>query len=127
MLGHRLGDAIDALEDGAGGGGIGDFQLELLVEGHHQLQGIHRIQPQTAGAEQRQVIRNLRLSDLQHEILNHQFSDLALQFRLVTRHNALPSILPIKPVMLAASLQVKKRAPMACWLPPTRLAKAAVT
>ena len=48
---HGGGDGIDALQDDLGGRGIRHLEAEVLVQSHDQLQSIHGIKTETAGAE----------------------------------------------------------------------------
>ena len=69
----------DALENLTRGLGIGNLESIRLVNGHNQLQGVHRIQAQAAGAKQRLVVADFFRTDLEHEVLHHQSFDVLLE------------------------------------------------
>ena len=72
------GDGIDALQNLLRGFGVGDLEAVSFVEGDDELQGVHGIQADAAGAEQRLVVADFFRAELEHEILDHQFSDVLL-------------------------------------------------
>src|ERR1035437_1328498 len=80
---------VDTLQNLTRNFGIGDFESIRLVEGHDQLQGIHRIQTQTAGAEQRLVVPDFFRADGEHEVFDHQPSDVLFDCGYVVHYKIL--------------------------------------
>ena len=76
-----LGNGVDTLQNLLRGFRVLDFQAECFVERHDDLQGVHRIQPDAAGAEQRLLVANLLRRELQHEVFNEQFFDFEFECR----------------------------------------------
>src|SRR3569833_1040354 len=68
---HGIGDRIHVLQNFLRGRGVGDFHAEIFIETHHKLQCVQRIQSQTSGTEEREVVRDFRRGHLQHEVLHH--------------------------------------------------------
>ena len=75
MVGDRQRDGVHALKNSLGGLRVGDFERIRLVQSHHQLQGIHRIQAQAIRAKELLVVGNVFGCGLEHEILDHHALD----------------------------------------------------
>ena len=73
------GDGADRLHRFSRHGGIGNFESVGFVQGNDQLQGVHGIQTQAAGAEEGLVVADLVWSDLEHEILDQHAFDLRFE------------------------------------------------
>src|SRR5215472_15545266 len=75
-LGAALVDVVDGLVDGGDllGVLVGNLDLELLFEGHHQLDGVERVGSQIV--DERSVVRDLFLFDAQ--LFGHDGFDLLL-------------------------------------------------
>lgn len=71
MVGDCCRHGTNALKNLTRGFRIGDLESIRLVEGHYELQRIHRIQTQAAGAEQGLVVFDFLRADLQHEVVHH--------------------------------------------------------
>lgn len=84
-------DGGDALKNLPRGFGIGNLEAVGFVQGDNQLEGVHRIQTNAAGAEQRLIIANLFGADLEHEVFDHQPPDVLLDRRYVI-HYKMPKI-----------------------------------
>ena len=54
-----------------------DLDPELLLEGHHQLQGVHRIEPQALAEQRSLVLDHLRPHPFEVEALDDQVLDPA--------------------------------------------------
>ena len=65
---------------------IGKLESIRLVQSHHKLKGVHRIQTNTAGAEQRLVVAYFFQAGLKHEILNHEPFDSLFDCCRVIHH-----------------------------------------
>ena len=93
MLGNGFGHGGYALENSAGALGIGDLEPVCFVERYDQLEGVHRIQTEAAGAEQHLLVANLFRRDLQHEVFDHQPLNFLFQCRRIIHHKiaALPT------------------------------------
>ena len=76
-LGNRLFDVVDGLTDGLDlfRGVVGDVDVELLFEFHHQFDGVQGIGPQIV--DERGLAGNLVLADakLLGDDINHTFFD----------------------------------------------------
>jgi len=83
MPGDGVGHGGYALKGLAGALGIGDLETVLLVERHDQLEGVHRIQSETAGAKECLVVANFFRGDLEHEVRNHKLLDVLFQCRRI--------------------------------------------
>ena len=79
MSGHRFGHGSYALEDSASAFGIRDLEPILLVERDDQLESIHGVEAQAAGAEERLLIADFVGGDLQHEVLDHHLLDIPFE------------------------------------------------
>ena len=55
---------------------IGNFEAVRFVQGYDQLQGVHRIQADAAGSEERLGVADFFGTDLKHEVLDHQPPDV---------------------------------------------------
>jgi len=95
MFDNRRRHGGDTLKNLARGFGIGNLESIRLVEGHNQLQGVHRIQTNAAGAKQRLVVVDFFRADLEHEILDHQPLDVLFD-RCCVIHYKMPTSTPGK-------------------------------
>ena len=72
----RRRDVVDGLHRLSRHGGVGYFQAVIFVECDHQLQGVHGVQAQAAGAEEGLVVADFFRRDLQHKVLDEHGFDL---------------------------------------------------
>lgn len=69
-------DGIDGCERLPRSFGISDADAKFLFQRNDEFQRVDGIQPETAGAEERQIIGDLLLRNLEHQIFDHHFLDL---------------------------------------------------
>jgi len=61
-------------------GGVGNLKSVALVQRDDELEGIHRIQSETAGPEEWLVVSNFLRSNLQHEVFYQEIFYLVFKF-----------------------------------------------
>ena len=74
-----LSPGIDAVENGPGSFRVGNLQTVVLVQSDNQLECIHGIEPEAAGAEKGLFIADFFGGNLEHAILHEHFFDFAPQ------------------------------------------------
>ena len=74
------GDGVDAVEDGAGGVGVGELEAEFFLEGDDELEGVNGVEGQALWAEEGGIRGDGFRSHGEHEFGDHEFADLLLEY-----------------------------------------------
>lgn len=89
MLADGFGHGVDGLHGFAGDRGIRKLKTVILVEGHHQLECVNRIQSQAYRAEKECVVPNFVGGDFEHQLFDEHLFELELEFEGII-HEGLP-------------------------------------
>jgi len=81
MVFDGSGDGVDAVNDLPRRLRVGDLQAVVFIERDHNLERVHRIQPQTAWPEERLVVSDFLRRVLKHEVFHQHAFDLPFEFR----------------------------------------------
>lgn len=94
----RVRDRGDGLKDVFGGGRIHDLHPVVFIERHHDLQSVHRIEPEAFRPEEGLIVADLVWADLEHEVARQEFFDGLSEGLGVAHQKIPPSILMAEPV-----------------------------
>lgn len=72
---HVVVQRVDGGERLAGDVGVGQGDAEALLQRDGQLERVDRIQPEPVRAEERQIVGDLLLRHLEHQVLDHHLFD----------------------------------------------------